>query len=176
VNFFIVTNTSHCKQETFLYEYLFQWAHKRHATGRCSSVVHPQAWSPFWLLKPSFEYVNACLLPRLSWSCTVLLPSDIYYHSQQVRGMAAKRCMGIYCQYVSAMLLTAISTLADLHSGQRQLFWGPIWICVSVCDYLVIWFDKTTFQTLPHIYRKPIMSITAILLSFVTYLLTLPHT
>jgi hypothetical protein len=27
----------------------------------------------------------------------------------------------------------AIPTLADLHSGKRQLFWGRMWICVSVC-------------------------------------------
>jgi hypothetical protein len=34
----------------------------------------PQAKSPFWLLNPASEHV--CLLPRLSWSWTVLLPSD----------------------------------------------------------------------------------------------------
>jgi hypothetical protein len=34
--------------------------------------------------------------------------------------MAAKRSAGIYFQYVSAMFSTAISMLADLHSGQRQ--------------------------------------------------------
>jgi hypothetical protein len=34
------------------------------------------AWSPFWLLKPASEHVHACLLPRLSWSWTVLLHSD----------------------------------------------------------------------------------------------------
>jgi hypothetical protein len=61
--------------------------------------------------------------------------------------MVAKRRMGTYCQYVSAMFSTAIS-LADLPSGQRQLFWGPMWICVSVCEYLVIWCDKTTFHEL----------------------------
>jgi hypothetical protein len=32
----------------------------------------------------------------------------------------------------------------DLHSGQRRLFWGWMWICVSVCEYLLIWCDKTT--------------------------------
>jgi hypothetical protein len=39
---------------------------------------------------------------------------------------------------------SAIQTLADLHSGQQQLFWGKLWICVSVYEYLVIWCDKTT--------------------------------
>jgi hypothetical protein len=35
-----------------------------------------------------------------------------------------------------------------LHSGQRQLFWGPMWICVSVCEYVAIWCDKTTVHEL----------------------------
>jgi hypothetical protein len=37
-----------------------------------------QAPSPFWLLKPASEHVHARLLPRLSWSWTVLLPSDTH--------------------------------------------------------------------------------------------------
>jgi hypothetical protein len=61
----------------------------------------PQARSSFWLLKPASEHIHACLLPRLSWSWTVLLPSAAH--------------------------------------------------------------------------RKPIASITAVLLPFVTYLLTLPR-
>jgi hypothetical protein len=48
------------------------------------------------------------------------------------------------CKYFSAVFPAAIPTLADLHSGQRRLFWGRMWICVSVCEYLVIWCDKTT--------------------------------
>jgi hypothetical protein len=36
----------------------------------------PQAWSPYRLLKPAFEHEHARLLARLSWSWTVLLPSD----------------------------------------------------------------------------------------------------
>jgi hypothetical protein len=39
---------------------------------------YPQAPSPIWLLKPDSEHVNARLLPRLSWSWTVLLPSDTH--------------------------------------------------------------------------------------------------
>jgi hypothetical protein len=74
---------------------------KKRTTERCSSVVYTQARSIFSLLKPASELAHVRLLPRLSWSWTVLLPSD---------------------------------TL-----------------------------------------RKPITSITAVLLPFVTYLLTLPH-
>jgi hypothetical protein len=38
----------------------------------------PQARSQFWLLKQASEYAHARLLPRLSWSWTVLLPSDTH--------------------------------------------------------------------------------------------------
>jgi hypothetical protein len=67
----VVTNTSHRKQETFLYEYrliLSPFAHNNY-----HSVVYPQARSSFWLLKPASEQAQACLLPRLSWSWTVRL-------------------------------------------------------------------------------------------------------
>jgi hypothetical protein len=75
------TNTSHRKQETFLYEYPLQRVllpakKKKRTTQRSSSVKHPQARSPLWLLKPAPEH--APLLPRLSWSWTVLLPSDTH--------------------------------------------------------------------------------------------------
>jgi hypothetical protein len=36
-------------------------------TECCSSVVHPQARSLFWLLTPASEHAHARLLPRLSW-------------------------------------------------------------------------------------------------------------
>jgi hypothetical protein len=38
----------------------------------------PQTWSPFWLLKPASEHAHARLLPRVSWSWTVLQPSDTH--------------------------------------------------------------------------------------------------
>jgi hypothetical protein len=43
-------------------------------------------------------------------------------------------------------VLPAAIPLADLHSGQQRLFWGRMWICVSVCEYLVIWCYKTTVR------------------------------
>jgi hypothetical protein len=36
----------------------------------------PEARSLFWLLKPASEHAHALLLPRRSWSWTMLLPSD----------------------------------------------------------------------------------------------------
>jgi hypothetical protein len=51
---------------------------KKLTTERCSSVVYSSARSPFWLLKPASEHEHALLLPRLSWSWNVLLPSDTY--------------------------------------------------------------------------------------------------
>jgi hypothetical protein len=51
---------------------------KERTTEHCTTVVHPQARSPFWLLKSAFEREHARLLPRLSWSWTVLLSSDTH--------------------------------------------------------------------------------------------------
>jgi hypothetical protein len=45
---------------------------------RRSSLVHSKARSPFLLLKPPSDHVHARLLPRLSWSWTVLLPCDTH--------------------------------------------------------------------------------------------------
>jgi hypothetical protein len=36
----------------------------------------PEERSPFWVLIPASEHAHALLLPRLSCSWTVLLPSD----------------------------------------------------------------------------------------------------
>jgi hypothetical protein len=44
----------------------------------------------------------------------------------------------------SDLINSAIPMLADLPSVQRQLFWGRMWICVSLCEYLVIWCNRTT--------------------------------
>jgi hypothetical protein len=38
----------------------------------------PQARMPVWLLKPASQHARARLLLRLSWSWTVLLPSDTH--------------------------------------------------------------------------------------------------
>jgi hypothetical protein len=35
-------------------------------------------WQTFWLLKPTSDHTHARLLHRLSWSWTVLLPSDTH--------------------------------------------------------------------------------------------------
>jgi hypothetical protein len=52
--------------------------------------------------------------------------------------------MGPSCKYFSAVFPAAIPTLADLQRGQWWLSWGRLWICVSVCEYLVIWCNKST--------------------------------
>jgi hypothetical protein len=57
---------------------LSPFAHKKCIAEHCSLVVHPQAPSPYWLLKPASEHAHAHLLPRLSRSWTVLLPSDTH--------------------------------------------------------------------------------------------------
>jgi hypothetical protein len=45
---------------------------------RTSNAALRAARSPFWLLKPVSEHEHARLLPRMSWSWTVLLPSVTY--------------------------------------------------------------------------------------------------
>jgi hypothetical protein len=98
------TNTSHRKQQIFLYENPLHWVSlpTEHAQQNAAPWQYTKTQSSFWLLKPASEHVHARLLPRLSRSWAVLLPSDVH--------------------------------------------------------------------------REPITSITAVLLPFVTYLLTLPRT
>jgi hypothetical protein len=76
-----MTNTSYLKQETFHYEHPLHWIPlitkiaQQNADFRKYS---PQARSPFWLLKPTSEHARARLLTRLSWSWTMLLPSNTH--------------------------------------------------------------------------------------------------
>jgi hypothetical protein len=76
------TNTSRRKQETFLYECPMHWVivpTKKNAQQNVTFRWYtPQRRSLFWLLKPASEHAHARLLPRLSWSWAVLLPSDTY--------------------------------------------------------------------------------------------------
>jgi hypothetical protein len=55
------------------------WPQKRNAQ-EISALwwYNSQARSPFWPLKRSSEHAHALLLPRLSWSWTVVLPSDTH--------------------------------------------------------------------------------------------------
>jgi hypothetical protein len=72
------TDTSHRKEEIFLYVYPLHsvFCPQKRTTERCSSVEHIQARSSFWLQKATSEHAHARLLPRLPWSWTVLLSSD----------------------------------------------------------------------------------------------------
>jgi hypothetical protein len=62
------TNTSHCKQETFIYKYLLHWVFSlptKCAQQNVANRFHtPQAWSRFWPLKPACECAHVHLLPR----------------------------------------------------------------------------------------------------------------
>jgi hypothetical protein len=57
---------------------LSPFAHKKETTGRCSSVVNPLSTVAILTIQPTSEYAHARLLPRLSWSWTMLLPSDTH--------------------------------------------------------------------------------------------------
>jgi hypothetical protein len=69
-------------RDKILYEYplhLVLFAHKKNAQQNAPLRYYtPHTWSPFWLLKPDSEHAHALLLPRLSWSWTVHLPSDTH--------------------------------------------------------------------------------------------------
>jgi hypothetical protein len=72
-------NISQRKEETFLYEYSMHWVllpTNKAQQNAAFRQYNPQLWSTFWLLKTASEHEHARLLPRLSWSWTVLLPSD----------------------------------------------------------------------------------------------------
>jgi hypothetical protein len=66
------TNTSHGKQEIFLYKYpLYRIL--------LTTKMHSSSTVAILTIKPSLKSAHARLLPRLPWSWTVLLPSDTYY-------------------------------------------------------------------------------------------------
>jgi hypothetical protein len=76
------TNTSHFKQETFLYQHPWHWViFPKTLNTTLFFGSTPSSTSPFWLLKPDSDHAHARLLPRLSWSWTVLLPSDTHIKS-----------------------------------------------------------------------------------------------
>jgi hypothetical protein len=70
------TNTSHRKQEIFLYQYPFSFSPFAHKEGTTMRYYTHQERTPFWILKPASEHAQARLLFRLSWSWYVLLSSD----------------------------------------------------------------------------------------------------
>jgi hypothetical protein len=57
---------------------LSSFAHKKNAQYNVALRYYNKARSPCWLLKPASELAHVPLLPRLSWSRTVLLPSDTH--------------------------------------------------------------------------------------------------
>jgi hypothetical protein len=56
------------------------WCHlpqdDNHQQNAALRQFKPQAQSPFWLLKLAYEHMHTRLLSTLSWSWTVLPPSD----------------------------------------------------------------------------------------------------
>jgi hypothetical protein len=75
------TETSHRKREMLIYAYPLHSVLLPIKNAQQNAAVQqytPQTRSSFWLLKPASEHAHARLLPRLSWSWTVLLPSDTH--------------------------------------------------------------------------------------------------
>jgi hypothetical protein len=76
------TNTFHRKREIFLYKHHLHWVllpTKMRTTDRCSSVVYSSSTVVNFTTETSFWTAHVRLLPRLSWSRTVLLPSDAHW-------------------------------------------------------------------------------------------------
>jgi hypothetical protein len=57
---------------------LWPFAHKTRTTECCYSLIHTSSTGTILTTKPASERRHARLLPRLSWSWTVLLPSNTY--------------------------------------------------------------------------------------------------
>jgi hypothetical protein len=78
------------------------------------------------------------------------------------------------CKYLSVVFPAALPMLTDLHSDWRRLFWQRMWICVSVCEHLVIWCNKTTvheiiahrFFNIIYMCRLPTVNLLCPILSF----------
>jgi hypothetical protein len=66
-------NRKHLFMNIFL---LSSFAHKNLATERFYSVVHSSSMVTILTTEPVSEHAHARLLPAMSWSWTVLLPSD----------------------------------------------------------------------------------------------------
>jgi hypothetical protein len=57
---------------------LSPFANKNTQQNAAFPQYNPQARSPFWLLKSASQQAYARLLPKVSWSWTVLVPSDTH--------------------------------------------------------------------------------------------------
>jgi hypothetical protein len=82
-------------------------SHKKD-TQQNSEYTH-ETRSPFWLLKPASDHAHARLLPRLSWSWTVLLPSDTLTNP---------------VKSIRAVLLAFMTYLLTLHRNSWQHNWS----------------------------------------------------
>jgi hypothetical protein len=113
---------------------LSSFAHKKLTTKRCSSVIYPQARSSFWLLKPASEHACAHLLPRLSWSSTVLLPSDT--HRKPITSIA------FYLSYLLNLLRSTFASRAIRHI-YCYFVKGDMWDLLknTLLNHLHVWIE-----------------------------------
>jgi hypothetical protein len=116
------TNTSHCKEEKFLYRHplhLVILPTKRHNRTLFFGSIHLKHGHHFWVLKPASEHAHAHLLPRLLWIWTVLLPSDT--HRKPIKSFTA-----VLFPFVTNLLtllgtsLMIICVLAENRTGLLQ--------------------------------------------------------
>jgi hypothetical protein len=91
-----------------------------------------QARSPFWLLKTASEHAHAHLLPRLSWSWTVLLPSD--KHRKPITSITA--ALLPFVTYLLTVPRTSnSSTIANAHS---RIHYSTHWVFEVSCVFTIL--------------------------------------
>jgi hypothetical protein len=121
-------NSIHCKGPEF-------WHRKKWLLLHDDLAHHRFATPSMLTWSRTMQFLFLSLLERkATWVSISVGQGDPHCH----KGSR----MGPYRKYLSAVFPTAIPMLADLHSGQRRLFWRRMWICVTVCEYLVIRCDK----------------------------------
>jgi hypothetical protein len=100
---------------------LSPFAHKKVAHQNAALRWYTrQSRPPFWLLKPASEHAHARLPPRLSWSCTVLLPSDT--HRKPITSITA-----VLLPFVTYLLTPSYFHMLRLEFDTVEF--GGWWIC-----------------------------------------------
>jgi hypothetical protein len=121
------TNTSHHKQETFLYKYSLHWVLLPTRNVQQYAALRqytPQARSSVSLLKPISQTAHACLLPELSCSCIMLLPCDT--HRRPITSITV-----VLLPFVTYLLTPSyIMSLGPIDGLLHKSFRS---VCVTVC-------------------------------------------
>jgi hypothetical protein len=112
-------NTSHLNRKHF-FMIIFcieSFCPQKRTTECCSLVVHPLSRVVILLLKPASEHGHAHLLPRLSWSCYLVI------HIENL----------LYPLQLFHFHLLPISWLHSEHTRHQLHVWDIDFLCTSFC-------------------------------------------